>query len=101
METAKSSNGRVTRAQLKTARHAPGEMGRIFSALLPTREGLSMDDAYFDVMHADRFLSLVFGGIARAEQRHRAKLRTVDENGNPIGNELLIGTEVNQGGAAT
>jgi len=58
-----------------------------------------MTDPYFDEVHADAFLSLVLGGIARAEQRYRAKLRTVDEHGNPIGNELPIGAEVSQGGA--
>lgn len=60
-----------------------------------------MGDPYFDKVHADNFLSLVLGVITRAEQRHLAKLRTVDEHGNPIENKLPIGAEVNQGGTAT
>lgn len=60
-----------------------------------------MGDLYFDTVHADNFLSLMLGGIARAEERHRAKLRTVDEHGNLIEDGNLIEAEVNHRGAAT
>lgn len=44
-----------------------------------------MDD-YFDLagVHPDVFLGALMGGMARAQERHNAKLRTVDEHGNPI-----------------
>ena len=60
-----------------------------------------MPDLYIDAFHADNFLSLMLGGIARAEERHRAKLRTVDENGNLVEDAFLIEAEVNHRGAAT
>ena len=60
-----------------------------------------MTDPYFDEVHGDAFLSLVLGGIARAGQRHRAKLQTVDKNGNPISDGSWIDSEANQGGTAT
>ena len=60
-----------------------------------------MDDLYFDAVHADNFLSLMLGGIARAEERHRAKLRTVDEHGNLVEDKRLIEAKASQGGDAT
>ncbi len=36
---------------------------------------------YFDPAKADTFLSALMGGMSRAQDRHRAKLNTVDENG--------------------
>lgn len=41
-------------------------------------------DLYFDALQADAFLASMVGGIRRAEERHRAKLNTVDENGNLV-----------------
>lgn len=38
-------------------------------------------DAFFQ---GDAFLTLILGGIKRAEERFRDGLQTVDENGNPI-----------------
>lgn len=44
-----------------------------------------MED-YFDLTGTspDAFLGLLMGDMARAQERHSAKLRTVDENGDPI-----------------
>lgn len=39
---------------------------------------------YFDEINADAFLATLMDGMARAQDRFNAKLRTVDENGNPI-----------------
>ena len=39
---------------------------------------------YFDEGNADAFLATLMGGMARAQDRFHAKLRTVDENGDPI-----------------
>ena len=41
-------------------------------------------DPYFDEIHVDQFLTGLMGGMARAQERFREKLRTVDENGDPI-----------------
>lgn len=45
---------------------------------------MSGDDLYLDMAQADNFLSLLMGGMSRAQDRFNAKLRTVDEHGNPI-----------------
>lgn len=44
-----------------------------------------MDD-YFELagVAPDALLGVLMGSMARAQERHNAKLRTVDENGNPI-----------------
>lgn len=44
-----------------------------------------MED-YFELagVAPDAFFGVLMGGMARAQERHNAKLRTVDENGNPI-----------------
>lgn len=44
-----------------------------------------MED-YFDLIGTtpDAFFGLLMGGMSRAQERHNAKLRTVDENGDPI-----------------
>lgn len=39
---------------------------------------------YFDEVNADAFLFTLMEGMARAQDRFHANLRTVDENGNPI-----------------
>jgi hypothetical protein len=36
----------------------------------------------------DPILSLLISGIARAQERFNSRLRTVDENGNPITEKL-------------
>lgn len=45
-------------------------------------------DLYLNPGHADAFLGLLMGGMARAQERYRDNLRTVDEHGNPIGEPL-------------
>jgi len=52
-----------------------------------------MDDLYFDAIHADNFLNLLMGGMSRAQKRFEDKLRTVDENGNPINETPEITSE--------
>ena len=43
-----------------------------------------MDDLYFNEADADQFISLLVGGISRAEERFHNSLNTVDEHGNVI-----------------
>ena len=49
---------------------------------------------YFDSARADNFLSLLIGGMAKAQTRYESKLRTVDENGNPIDEGGKIDSQV-------
>ena len=42
------------------------------------------DEIYSSMVNSDAFLATLMGGMARAQERFSAKLRTVDENGNPI-----------------
>ena len=46
-------------------------------------------DLYFDEVHADQFLSLLIGGMSRAQDRFHDSLNTVDEHGNVIDPETL------------
>lgn len=39
---------------------------------------------YLDSCSADAFLATMMGGMARAQERFHASLRTVDEHGDPI-----------------
>lgn len=53
-----------------------------------------MDD-YFDITGTspDTFLALLMGGMARAQDRFRAKLNTVDAEGNPIDTTKTTGVD--------
>lgn len=39
---------------------------------------------HLDPVRADEFLNDIMGGMGRAQERFRARLRTVDGDGNPI-----------------
>lgn len=43
-----------------------------------------MTDLYLDALQADVFRASMGGGIRRAEDRYRARLNTVDENGDLV-----------------
>ena len=49
---------------------------------------------YFDSARADNFLSILIGGMQKAQTRYESKLRTVDENGNPIDEGGKIDSQV-------